>query len=213
MEKIKSILKFLPRVALIIGALVLVGVNLATAYIMFAPDSLPKPFYLMYQVPNPETETDSNDHSSNPEEEEPPSTNPDTEEVDSSAPTPIVEMEIIPGQGIMVDTGAKIVNINPTGRKLLRVGVVLEFAPAELEYYTMLVEEKEAYAEVYKEEINERLPVINDILISLLSSQTFESTYTALGKEILRQQIADTINQQIPEYQVIFVYFTEFVVQ
>jgi len=114
----------------------------------------------------------------------------------------------------MVDTGTKIVNlIDPSGRKYLRVGIVLEFAPTDLRYYTMEVEEKTAFITTFNEEVNARLPIMNDVIITLLANQSFESVYTAEGKENLRKSLMDTINTQLPEYRVIFVYFTEFVVQ
>jgi flagellar basal body-associated protein FliL len=47
----------------------------------------------------------------------------------------------------------------------------------------------------------------------MLASQTYESVYTAEGKEQLRTRLMETINTQLPEYRVIYVYFTEFVVQ
>lgn len=114
----------------------------------------------------------------------------------------------------MVDTGSKIVNlVDPTGRKYLRVGVVLEFAPHDPAYFEMNEEEKKAYVTTFNQEMESRLPIINDILITLFASQTFEKVYTAEGKENLRQQIKELINQQLPEFHVIAVYFTEFVVQ
>ena len=33
------------------------------------------------------------------------------------------------------------------------------------------------------------------------------------GKEMLRQEIMDAVNARLPEYQVIYVYFTDFVVE
>jgi len=103
--------------------------------------------------------------------------------------------------------------VDPSGRRYLRVGIVLEFAPTDFAYYVMEAEEKNLFLEHFNQEINAILPVINDIIITKLSTQTFESVYTAEGKEALRQMIMDTINKQLPEQHVIFVYFTEFVVQ
>ncbi len=124
------------------------------------------------------------------------------------------QLEMKPGEGIMLDTGSKIVNLlDPTGRKYLRVGIVLEFAPNDLKYFTMTEEEKTLFLEEFNKELNVKLPVINDVIITLLSNQTFEAVYTAEGKETLRKQIMDTINSKLPENKIIFVYFTEFVVQ
>lgn len=190
----KNILSLLPKILLGLALLILVVTNLAIAYIFFAPDTLPKPFYPIYAA--------AGQVSAATEE----SNKGEGEQVDLS--------HLPPGQGLMVDTGSKIVNlVDPTGRKYLRVGVVLEFAPTDAKYFEMNEEEKNAYIATFNKEMESRLPVINDILITLFASQTFEKVYTAEGKEHLRQQIKELINQQIPEYHVIYVYFTEFVVQ
>ncbi len=191
----KNILGLIPKILLGLALLILVVTNLAIAYIFFAPDTFPKPFYPLYALPQQITPTGSEDEGHGEEN------------------TPDLA-HLPPGQGLMVDTGSKIVNlVDPTGRKYLRVGVVLEFAPTDPKYFEMKEEEKKVYLTTFNQEMESRLPVINDILITLFASQTFEKVYTAEGKEQLRQQIKEMINQQLPEYHVIYVYFTEFVVQ
>jgi flagellar basal body-associated protein FliL len=54
--------------------------------------------------------------------------------------------------------------------------------------------------------------MIDDTIIALLSSKDFESLYTAAGKEALRKELLKEINDRLPEYTAIAVYFTEFVV-
>jgi flagellar basal body-associated protein FliL len=198
----KSLLRLLPRIFLVIFLLLSSAVSLANAYILFGPDTWPKPFHLIYWVPvsesgwvgRPEPTSVSEGSSETAEHESPEATQP--------------------GKGIMVDTGTKIVNLlDPAGRKYLRVGVVLEFTPHDPKYAEMEGEEKVTYETTFNEEVAPRIPVMNDIIITMLASQTFESIYTAEGKETLRQQIMDTINEQLPDYRVNFVYFTEFVVQ
>jgi flagellar basal body-associated protein FliL len=218
----KKISGLLSKIILVIVGLTVVGINLAMGYIMFAPDQWWKPFYLNYYYHDREP--------SEPEEtgtarQEPPKptqvseSQPRSEPEKGSGeavPTPPapVTLEIAPGQGIMIDTGSRIVNLaEPTGRKVMRVNIVLEFVPTSLEFYTMAEEEKAAYIEEFKAEINNKMPVISNTLITLLSSQTFESVYTAEGKEALRQLIMDTINANLHDHRVIYVYFTEFVVQ
>ncbi len=202
----KNILKLLPKILMGLGGLIIVGVNLAIAYIMFAPDNLPKPFYLMYATAPGEVAGDpaSVVGSENPEVAQAAEGTPVAE------PTPVLSR----GQGFMVDTGTKIINlVDQTGRKYLRAGVVLEFAPQDPAYFSMTEEEKTTYETAFNDEMALKLPVINDIIITLLSSQTFESVYTAEGKEALRGKILEQVNNQLPENKVIFVYFTEFVVQ
>ncbi len=213
----KKLLNLLKRLGLFLLVLPLVGVNLAMAYIMFAPDTWPKPFYLMYSYP--QAAASAAEQTPVPEailQEGVPSASAAADESakPNKASPPTAPLEIRPGQGLMVDTGSKIVNlVDPTGRRYLRAGIVLELAPKDLRYYVMTPEEKKAFLDEFNAEINGILPVINDIIITALSTQTFESVYTAEGKEKLRKQIMDTVNQQLPEQRVIFVYFTEFVVQ
>jgi flagellar FliL protein len=57
------------------------------------------------------------------------------------------------------------------------------------------------------------MPAINDSLITLISSKSFEQINTAEGKEMLRLEIMDLVNSRLTEYHVIAIYFTEFVVQ
>jgi len=202
----------LGRILMILAILSILGLNLTMAYIMFAPDSWPKPFYLSYQYPalagEATHETNAHAQESIPQEASEPVY------VSPSEPAPSAPLEIRAGQGLMVDTGAKIVNLaEASGRRYIRVNIILEFAPTDLEYYTMPLEEKNEYVTKFTEDINTRLPVINDCIITLLSSKTFEDVYTATGKEDARQEIMAEINTRLPEYRVIFVYFTEFVVQ
>lgn len=203
----KKLTGLIPRLLGILVFVITTGVTLAMAYIMFAPDTLPKPFYLVYEYPDSKNPAESTGSVKKP-------SGNITKAQAAPETIPTAAAEIKPGQGIMIDTGAKIVNlVDPTGRKLLRVGIVLEFTPHDLHYFDMPVEERNTYLTTFKEEINLKLPVINDILITQLSSKSFESIYTAEGKENLRQEILDSINKQLPENEVIFVYFTEFVVQ
>ncbi len=193
-----KIMKILPKILLGFVLFILTLTNLAVAYIIFAPDNLPKPFYLLYAVPSQLT--------------------PSAPVESPTVPKPTPQIKITnlePGQGLMVDTGSKIVNlVDPTGRKYLRVGVVLEFAPTDPAYFDLKTpEEKKAYIDNFNQEIEAKMPIINDTLITLFTSQTFDTVYTAEGKEALRAQIKDNLNKQLPEYQIIAVYFTEFVVQ
>jgi flagellar FliL protein len=219
----KKISQLLSKIILIPVALTVVGINLAMGYIMFAPDQWWKPFYLNYYYtdttpPGTQEAGPARPVQPQPTREQPaqpPATGHEgsTGEPFTTPPAPVT-LEISPGQGIMIDTGSRIVNLaEPTGRKVMRVNIVLEFVPTTLEYYTMAAEEKTLYVEAFREEINQKMPVISNTLITLLSSQTFESVYTAEGKESLRKLIMDTINANLHEQRVIYVYFTEFVVQ
>lgn len=223
----KNVLGILKTVCLTLAIVLITALSIANGYIIFAPDEWPKPFYLSYRypiVPPNEGEEASEGHTTtapSAEAHAPETTGGTTHAAPEAAAgggehaaPPAAAVEIRPGQGIMVDTGTKIVNlVDPTGRKYLRSTIVLEFSPTELAYYTMEAEEKTLFLEEFNADVNIKLPVINDIIISMLASQTYDSVYTAEGKEQLRTKLMETINTQLPEYRVIYVYFTEFVVQ
>lgn len=193
--KKKSIL---PKI-LQIFALVLMAIfsltGLAAAYIIFAPDNLPKPFYLQYNYPTV-----------------PVSLTPGAE---MATPTESASDHVyVAGEGIMINTGSKIINLSdPLGRKYIRITIVIEFAPTNPAYYEMTVEEKTAYVAEFTAEVTAKLPIIDDAVVTLISSKTFDDLYTAQGKENLRMELSNLITSRLPDYHILSVYLTEFVVQ
>ncbi len=62
-------------------------------------------------------------------------------------------------------------------------------------------------------EVTPRLPKIRDLLLTLLSSKSFDDVRTPEGKQQLREEIIARVNQVIERDVVKAVYFTEFIVQ
>ena len=58
-----------------------------------------------------------------------------------------------------------------------------------------------------------RMPVMDDTVITLLSTKTYDELYTAEGKENLRTEIMDLLSSKLPDLHILSIYFTEFVVQ
>lgn len=209
MDKVLKILNIVIRVVALIVITATAILSLSMAYIMFAPDEFPKPFRLVYQyaesVPG-----------YMPSGVLPPV---ETEPLATVEPT---EEPIHPGEGIMVDMSTKIINLSdPSGRKYIRLTVVLEFEPeaaAEGEEEAASGghggEEGDADPNAaFLEKVNARMPLMDDVVITLLSTKSYDALYTAEGKEALRTEIQNAINEKLPEFHVISVYFTEFVVQ
>lgn len=192
LDKILKILTVISQVILIITAII----SLLTAYVVFAPDDLPKPFRLVY----------NNSGSVAPVamSAEPATEVPATEEAH----------QLLPGEGIMVNMSTKIINlVDPGGNKYIRLTVVVEFAPDDPEYESLPEEEKTAYLTALEEKLNSRLPIMDDTVITLLSTKSYEDLYTAEGKEKLRMEIMNTLSQKLPDLHILSIYFTEFVVQ
>lgn len=204
MKKVSKILSIIMKILVIIMLGTTSVLSLMMAYIMFAPDQFPKPFHLMYAGQDSALAGEGSQASAG----------WDLIPEPTLEPTPLPPPELHPGEGVMADMSTKIINLaDPTGRKYIRVTVVLEFYPSNLDFFTMNEEEQAAYLSEFQTEIDARMPLMDDIVISLLSSKTYDELYTADGKENLRAEIMDTINERLPEFYVMSVYFTEFVVQ
>jgi len=61
--------------------------------------------------------------------------------------------------------------------------------------------------------IEARMPQIRDAVLTLLTSKTFADIRTPAGKESLRDDVIDRLNQVLQSASVKAVYFTEFIVQ
>ncbi|MFN8383501.1 MAG: flagellar basal body-associated FliL family protein [Anaerolineales bacterium] len=194
LNKILKVLNVITQVILLITAFV----SLITAYVVFAPDELPKPFRLVYDYSVSLTT---------------PPAAAAAEPVTESTPTPETH-EYLPGEGVMLNMSTKIINlVDPTGRRYIRVTIVAEFAPDDPNYETMTEEEKSAYLTTFQEKLNSRLPIMDDAVITLLSTKTYEDLYTAEGKEKLRAEIMDVLSKKLVDLHILSIYFTEFVVQ
>jgi flagellar FliL protein len=62
-------------------------------------------------------------------------------------------------------------------------------------------------------EAEERIPQIRDLLLTLLTSKSFEEIRTPAGKQNLREDVINRVNQVLDGPTVRAVYFTEFIVQ
>ncbi|MBL8093008.1 MAG: flagellar basal body-associated FliL family protein [Anaerolineales bacterium] len=223
MKKLMPILKTVGMVLQNIMLVTVFAMNGLMGYIMFAPDDMPKPFYLSYagQIPTVPSTLGGELTVGETEGEASTSAGHGTTE---EGPTIIKIYE--PGQGQMVDTGTKVVNLaDPGGRRFLKATITIEVPPLDFFFEAEEVTEEAAAAEgeaavvedpriaEFETLITNKMPIINDILNTLLTSKTFDQIYTVEGKEALREEIKKEINARLPELGVIAVYFTEFVVQ
>ena len=62
-----------------------------------------------------------------------------------------------------------------------------------------------------QEEINKRMPQVRDIIIILLSSKNYNQIATPKGKEILKEEIRNTVNSFLTKGKLNKVLFTEFI--
>ena len=118
------------------------------------------------------------------------------------------------GTGILMDMGAKVVNLaDPGGYRYLRIGLVLEFVSTDPEYYRLKAEARTKADEEIRQEITERRAVIDDTLINCVSDKAFGDIFSFAGKEKLKEELRTAINTGLgPGAQVSRIYFTDFVI-
>lgn len=105
-----------------------------------------------------------------------------------------VEAEVV---GTMVPMEMFLVNLSgANGRKILKVLMELEVEGGKVQT-----------------EIEKRKPQIRDIIITLLSSKTYEQVSSVEGKNYLREEIRDTVNSFLTSGKIKRVLFTEFIYQ
>ena len=114
----------------------------------------------------------------------------------------------------MFNMATKIINLaDADTRKYIRLTMVMEFAPDNPEYLKLSGEEQKTYISEFEAKIAKVMPIMDDVVITTLSTKKFEDLYTAEGKETLRKELITAISDRVKEFTLISVYFTEFVVQ
>jgi flagellar FliL protein len=200
-----KILSLILRILMYVVLVATVIFNALNSYILFAPDMFPKPFYVSYAPPPTPLPTEirpTGQFQLTPTVYMTPS------------PTPYNPGAVPPGSGIMEDVGAKVVNLaDPGGRRMIRMGIVLEFAPDDPAYFTAAADAKATMTTNFTAEITPKLPIVNDVLVSVISSKTYAQVATQDGKDALRQEIIDELNNRLPGFTIIYAYFTDVAAQ
>lgn len=71
----------------------------------------------------------------------------------------------------------------------------------------------ELSAETLTPEVDQKKPLLRDIIIRVLTSKTYEDISTAKGKERLKDEIVAKINETLRDGYIKNVFFTDFIVQ
>ncbi len=138
---------------------------------------------------------------------------PAAPKLDMDSP-PVPPAQPVSGEGILFDLGTMVINLaDPGGRRYLKVGIVLEFAPHDTAWYTMATEQRAELQALFETEMGTKQPAIEKLVISIISSKSFKQVYSLEGKEAVRQELVNGLNQMLPTQLVMYVYFNEFVVQ
>lgn len=122
---------------------------------------------------------------------------------------PLSPEELEPEEAFVLDRASKekLGTIFPLDTFIVNVG------DQTRDRYLKLKAELELSDDATSEEIEDRLPQIRDLLISLLASKGFDDIRTIEGKAQLRQEILQRVNAVLSSGKARNVFFTEFVIQ
>ncbi len=116
--------------------------------------------------------------------------------------------------GIYYDTGQRIVNLADAGGfRYLRISLVLEFLPDTPDYYQLTGEKQVEAQNIFQESVKRQRPLIDDVILNVLTSKKFDEVFTVEGKEKLREEIREELNKAMLNRYVQRVMITDFVVQ
>ena len=218
--------------ALIIGLFTFIPVALAS-YVLFAPETWWKPVYVRVEMEDATPVGAAAEPSANTEAAPAPVQphGPQPESPEAALPPLSATEPALPahlGTGVMYQMGTKVVNLaDPGGLRYLQVAIVLEFHPAMEEYLLSQNAGAEGAApegEAPSEEggaakgglaaqIDSRRPIIDDVVMTALSSKRYNDISTVKGKQVLKDELIAAVYRALGFPGVINVYFTEFVVQ
>jgi flagellar FliL protein len=201
--------KFLTPKIIILAtvALVLLTVG-ATIYILFAPNSWWKPIYVEWRSDEAQAAA-----AATPAVPAVPQATAPQPELPQGSP-PLSSIQSGQPTGVMYKLDPKVVNLaEPGGLRYLQASIVLEIWPLVEDYYALQIDERLAAEERFQELIDSRRPVIDDIVTTILSSKQYNDVATIDGKQALKTELSEAINNALGYQGVLNVYFTEFVVQ
>ncbi|MCB0155645.1 MAG: flagellar basal body-associated FliL family protein [Anaerolineae bacterium] len=213
MNKLKGLLK-LPILIPVILILLLGGV---VGYVVFAPSTWWKPFYVSVVTEDSPTPTGSGELASTNGMVAGAGDVAGQMAAPAGAPqqaSPIANLQSEQNSGVMYELDTKVVNLaEPGGLRYLQTSVVLELWPLTDNFSMLEGEERLAAGDLFKETIDRRRPVIDDIVTTHLSSKTFNEIATVEGKQALKEELIVAINENLGYQGVMNIYFTDFIVQ
>lgn len=100
--------------------------------------------------------------------------------------------------GTMYPVDQFIVNLMSSGggKRYLKTSIALELSVPEM-----------------TAELETKRDIIRDVMITILSSKTFEEVQTSKGKQKLKEELMERLNEFLVDGRIVNVFFTEFVVQ
>lgn len=115
-----------------------------------------------------------------------------------------------PGSGPMYHLKERVLNLADRGaRRYVKIGLALEFErPADWQ------DQGGSHGQSsFASEIEQRAPLLNDALTTIVTAKTTEQLASPQGKESLKEELRTQFNAILGEPRVLYVYFNEFLIQ
>ena len=91
--------------------------------------------------------------------------------------------------------------------------MIVNLADTEANRYLRVTMNLELSGDPVMAEMEKRLPQVQDSIIKILTTRTFEDINTVKGKTALRDEIISKVNSYFTTGSIVNIYFTEFIVQ
>ncbi|HLI25958.1 MAG TPA: flagellar basal body-associated FliL family protein [Chloroflexota bacterium] len=120
-----------------------------------------------------------------------------------------------PTTGFLLPTRERIVNLADAGAmRYLKTTIVLELVdPAGKLTVPKSGEEYKKKQEELTKELKGPLTLMDDQITNILSSKTVAELMSPEGKQRLRDELRERLQRVLPEYRIVGVYFTDFIIQ
>ncbi len=116
--------------------------------------------------------------------------------------------------GPMYEIKDLVVNLAEAGgRRYLKATIVLEFVPKNADFYKLAGEAKIKAQAEFSKEVAGKSPIVQDTLITVLSSKMVNDVFSLEGKTALKTELLTKLNSRLGEDHVDGIYFTQFLIQ
>lgn len=132
----------------------------------------------------------------------------------SRAPLDSDDASLVLGPGPMYELKERVVNLaDANGRRYLKIGLAIEFSTGGAEFRKAGPEARKAKQAEFEKDLAPQAPLIEDSIITILSVRTSSELSTPEGKQKLKTDIKQSLNELLGGDRVSNVYFTQFVMQ
>ncbi|HLH25554.1 MAG TPA: flagellar basal body-associated FliL family protein [Chloroflexota bacterium] len=119
-----------------------------------------------------------------------------------------------PGDGIGYVTKERVVNLaDPGAMRYLKTTVVIELASSAKKGPAPKGEEYKKAQDELAKELKGKAAIVDDTINTLLGSKTSAELTRPDGREHLKDELKERLQEPLDEYKILAIYFTDFIIQ